>query len=380
MREFVAPGRLFTGRPYLRGVPDDSTRRSVLGTLGAAFGAAGAGCLELPFDAGTDGRSTQFAQRPPLASTAADGAESIYAQVYAAAVDSVVFVESGVGQGSGFVYDSDHVVTNQHVVGGDEAVGIRFSGGRWRTGAVVGRDPYADLAAVRVDDRPAYARPLSLSDASPSVGQEVVVLGYPLGLDASLSRGVVSEVDRSLRLQSGFVVPDAIQTDASINPGNSGGPLLTLGADVAGVITARRGSGVGFGISAALTRRVVAALLRSGQFRHTFLGIRYRELTPRIVAANDLDRTTGLLVVDVVDGGPAEGVLEPSTTTDDEPPVGGDVIVGLDDEAVHTGDDLSSYLALEASPGDRLAITVLRDGERRVVELTIAARPPPGDV
>jgi S1-C subfamily serine protease len=331
---------------------------------------------------GEQSGSTQFEERPPLASTAAEGGSSVYSQVYASAIDSVVLVSAGNGQGSGFVYDEKHVVTNNHVVAGEGDVLVRFSGGRWRQGTVVGADPYADLAVVSVTDRPDYATPLPMASAPPSAGQEVVVLGSPLGLDASLSRGVVSGANRSLSLQSGFVVPNAIQTDATINPGNSGGPLLTLGTEVLGVITARRDSGVGFGISAALTERVVPSLLEDGRFEHTYVGVRYTGLTPRLAAANDLDRTNGILIVDVLDDGPASGVFESSTreTIDGiELPVGGDVLIGIDGAPIHTQNGLATYLALETSPGETVAVSVLRDGERRIVDLTIGTRPAPGE-
>jgi S1-C subfamily serine protease len=355
----------------------------MLGALTAGLAGASAGCTGLTERVfGTESTSTQFETRPPRASAAVDGDESVYAQVYAAAIDSVTLVDTDTGQGSGFVYDGEHVVTNNHVVAGADWIDVRFSGGRWRTATVVGADPYADLAVLAVADRPEYARPLALASEAPSIGQEVVVLGNPLGLGASLSRGVVSGANRSLSLQSGFVVPNAIQTDATINPGNSGGPLLTLQAEVLGVITARQGSGVGFGISAALTERVVPALLQRGRFEHTYVGIRYSELGPQLAAANGLDRTNGVLVVDVLDDAPADGVLEGSTTrTVDgiEVPVGGDVIIGIEGEPIHTQNDLSTYLALEASPGDTRSVSVLRDGRRQVVALPIGTRPTPGE-
>ena len=133
------------------------------------------------------------------------------------------------GAGSGFVADEPgHVITNQHVVGAADRVEARFSRGDWRVADVVGTDAYTDLAVVHVEDRPAYAQPLDLAAENPAPGCPVAALGNPLGLDGSITAGIVSGSNRSMATEAGFAIPDVVQTDAAINPGNSGGPLVAL--------------------------------------------------------------------------------------------------------------------------------------------------------
>jgi len=161
------------------------------------------------------------------------------------------------GAGSGFVYDRTHVVTNQHVVGDATEVDLRFSERDWRRGRVVGTDAYTDLAVVAVEDLPAYATPLELVDESPTPGSPVAALGNPMGLDGSISAGIVSGSFRSIPTGNGFAIPDTVQTDAPINPGNSGGPLVPLDGRVVGVNRARTGDNIEFTVSAEVIRRVV---------------------------------------------------------------------------------------------------------------------------
>jgi len=359
-----------------------STRRDLLRSCGTVIVGGTAGCLGV-FDDGEEGSTSEgvsINSTPPLASDAAEGDESVYAGVYETVIDSVVSIRTEDGQGSGYVFDEEHVVTNHHVVDGAESVQLRFSGHDWTTATVAGSDPYADLAVLSVEARPDHATPLELATESPAVGTEVLVLGTPFGLDSSLSRGVVSGVDRLLPSPSGFSVPNAIQIDASINPGNSGGPMVDLAASVVAVVSAGRGDGIGFGVSAAMVDRVVPSLIRTGSFEHAYLGVRLADVTPRIATANELDRPQGVIVVDVLADTPADGVLQPSderSVDGRDVPVGGDVVVELDDEPVFTEPDLATDLALEAAPGDELAITVIRDGQRRTLQTTLASRPGP---
>ncbi|MFC7044204.1 S1C family serine protease [Halobacteriaceae archaeon GCM10025711] len=227
---------------------------------------------------------------------------------------SVVLVTTGAGQGTGFVFDDGHVVTNAHVVGTAGTAQMRFREGEWRTGEVVGTDAYSDLAAISLPDRPAYAAPLPFIDGDPVVGQEVVVLGNPFGLDGTATTGIVSGVNRSIPSPAGFSIPDAVQTDAAVNPGNSGGPIVSLDDEVIAVINSGGGDNVAFGISAALTRRVVPELVASGEYEHAYMGVSLRDVTPAVATANDLDRPRGVIVEGVVPGGPADGVLRGATT------------------------------------------------------------------
>jgi S1-C subfamily serine protease len=245
---------------------------------------------------------------------------------------------------------------------------------------VVGSDPYSDLATIRVSNRPAYASPLPLIEGEPVVGQEVVVIGNPFGLSGTATAGIVSGINRSIPGPTGYSIPDAIQTDAALNPGNSGGPMVSLDGEVIAVVNSGGGENVGFGISAPLVRRVVPALIEDGEYEHSYMGVTLRTVTPAIAAANDLDEARGVIVVDVFDGGPSDGVLRPSDETafvDGEAvPVGGDVILAMAETDLSTVEDLSSFLALRTSPGEEIDLTVSRDGQRRTVELELGRRPP----
>lgn len=368
-------------------MPRHVTRRRLLSLAGTALTASVAGCSA---DSAPDGTTTDATEpdgenataTTTTTATATDASEpSVYTRVYRETIDSVVLVKTRNSQGSGFVYDDGHVVTNAHVVGDADSVSVRFRGGEWRTGAVVGTDAYSDLAAVAIDDRPEAAAPLALREDTPTVGREVVVIGNPFGLDGTLTSGIVSGVNRAVPSPTGYSIPDGVQTDAAVNPGNSGGPIVSLDGRVVAVINSGGGDNVAFGISAALTRRVVADLIETGSYEHAFMGVSLATVTPRRAAANDLAEPRGILVVDVLSGGPSDGVLRPSDDTavadGQRVPVGGDVIVALDGTAITSTEDLGSYLALNTRPGDTVSVTVLRDGDEQTLGLELGARPEP---
>jgi S1-C subfamily serine protease len=300
------------------------------------------------------------------------------------------------GAGSGFVYDRTHVVTNQHVVGDATEVDLRFSERDWRRGRVVGTDAYTDLAVVAVEDLPAYAIPLELVRVTPVPGTPVAALGNPMGLDGSISSGIVSGSSRSMPTGNGFAIPDTVQTDAPINPGNSGGPLVTSEAlrvsgsenggqrdpraRVVGVNRARTGDNIGFAVSAEVVRRIVPELIETGEVRHSYLRIRTLDVSPTVAEANGLEETGGVLVVDV-SLGPASGALvgceRTSVVRGREVPTGGDVIVAIGGEPVHSHEALMRHLLLETAPGEEVTVELLRDGERLTERVTLAERPSP---
>jgi S1-C subfamily serine protease len=332
----------------------------------------------------TDVESTTYARDVDLGGQTGT---SPYTEVYQATIDSVVliraFSERGISDGSGFFWDERHLVTNQHVVEGGTDVEVQFARGAWTEGEIVETDAYSDLAVVRVEEAavPDYATPLALVSEDPPIGAEVVALGNPLGLGESVSAGIVSGVDRSLPAPNDFVIADTVQTDAAANPGNSGGPLVTLDGDVVGVVTAGRGNDINFAVSAALMNRVVPTLRAGEEYRHPYVGIRLVGVSPSVAAANDLDEVRGVLVAEVVDDGPSEGVLQGSpdsaVTNGRRVPVGGDVIVEMAGRAIPDREALSTFLALETSPGDTVPTTVIRDGERVEVALELGRRPRP---
>lgn len=331
-----------------------------------------------------------------------------YQQVFDRTVDSVVAVQSEAGQGTGFVIDvgtndtganitvanetdglanATYVVTNAHVVGGASDVTIQFSEGEYRTGDVVGQSTYADLAVVRVADAPDNVDALDVAGQDPQRGQAVAALGNPLGLDQSITHGIVSGVNRSLPTQQGFTIPNVVQTDAAISPGNSGGPLVLCDGTVVGVNTAGiaspRAENIGFAVSASVVGEVVPDLVATGEFDYPFLGIATQPVTPPVADANDLSESEGVIVTSVVENGPASGRLQGATDIERVDgtvvPVGGDVILSIEGEEITSGEDLATYLITETEPGETVELTVLRDGERQTVEVTIGERPEPGE-
>ena len=362
------------------------TRRRLVGlALGTATGLGVAGSA-----AANRGRESVARDRSRAIQDETDtDAAGQYAEIYEETIDSVVLVTvSGNGEGiggggsgglgSGFVVD-DFVVTNHHVVRDASEVELQFRDEQWRTAEVVGTDIHSDLAVLSVDDLPDGVDGLSFADERPEIGAEVLALGNPLGLDASISQGIVSGVDRSLPSPTGFSIPAAIQTDAPVNPGNSGGPLVNLEGAVVGVVFAGVGQTIGFAISAALARRVASELAEGNEYEHAYMGVGVQPVTPLVAEANGLEQPRGVLITEVVQDAPADGVLQPvdSTTTVDGSvvPVGGDVIVAIGDREIPNQELLASTLALETSPGDTIAIEIVRDGERETVELTLEPRP-----
>ena len=384
-------------------------RREFLMTVGAATVAGVTGCVGTPTgqsessdtesdqvsneengDAAateTDEETTAVDDSSADATASDDAAidDGRYARVYEEVVDSVVLVQAGGadtggqrGLGTGFVVDS-YVVTNQHITRGEEIVDVQFSQNDWREATLVGEDRYADLAVLEVDDPPAYATSLSFLEEYPPVGTEVVAIGNPLGLEASVTAGIVSGVNRSIQSPTGVTIPDGIQTDAAINPGNSGGPLVTLDGSVAGVITAGGGQNIGFAISAALARRIVPDLIQRGEYDHPYLGVLVLPISPELREANDLPDPTGVYVHEVLEDGPSADVLSGS---EDQTviggvtvPTGGDVLLSLAGEPLETDSDLSSTMALSVAPGETVSAVVRRDDEEETVEITAGVRP-----
>ncbi|MDS0283434.1 S1C family serine protease [Haloarcula onubensis] len=283
------------------------------------------------------------------------------------------------GAGSGFVYDDEHVVTNQHVVGDTDYVELRFHDGEWRTGAVVGTDRYTDLAVVHVSNLPADATPLPVAETNPDPGERVAAIGNPMGLDGTITVGYVSGTNRSNPTGTGFTIPETIQTDAAVNPGNSGGPLLTLDGTVVGVNRAKGGDSIGFAIAPVIVERVVPDLVADGAFRSAYLNVRTIDVSPTVAEANRFEDTGGVLVVDA--GPESSATLRGCNRTvrvrGRDVPVGGDVIVGVAGRTVRSTEELTSYLLTETAPGDSVDLTVRRDGREFTDSVTLGERPTP---
>ena len=362
-----------------------TTRRRLLELGGTAILAALAGCNTAAPRTGTDTPGSATASETPRTETAADAppatetATSPYTRVYRQVSDSVVLVRTDTGQGSGFVARSSYVVTNAHVVDDAATAEIRFSGGRWSRGEIVGTDPHSDLAVIALPGSAPDVEALSFAEEPAVVGQEVVAIGNPFDLDGSVTAGIVSGVDRWIPAPTGSRIPDAIQTDAAVNPGNSGGPLVSLDGRVVAVISSGGGENIAFGISAALARRVVPALVEDGRFEHPYIGVTLLGLTPDLARANGMATPRGVLVTAVDEDGPAAGVVRGGTeirvVDGRRVRVGGDVLLAIDGERIQTTEDLGSYLALQTRPGDTVELTLLRDGTELTVEVELGARP-----
>jgi 2-alkenal reductase len=297
------------------------------------------------------------------------------------------------GEGSGFVYDREgHIITNNHVVASADAVQVTFADDVSLPARVVGTDPDSDLAVIQIDPAGLNLVPLPLGDSEAlRVGQRVIAIGNPFGLQGTMTLGIVSALGRLLPTGGSsatgrYNIPDVIQTDAAINPGNSGGPLLNLAGQVVGVNAAiespvRGNAGVGFAIPASIVRKVVPALIAQGSYQHPWLGISSVALNPALNAAMKLRADQrGVLVVEVLPGSPAERAgVRPSNDTarvqGRDVPAGGDIIISIDDVTVKKFDDLISYLGRKTEVGQTVRLKLLRDVKVIEVELTLAARP-----
>jgi S1-C subfamily serine protease len=322
------------------------------------------------------------------------------AQVYREASPGVVTIRSifggtgGAAEGSGFVLDSDgEIVTNAHVVT-DESSGnrkpakevfIEFPDRNVLDAEIVGFDPFADVALLKVDPKGLTLHPLELGDdAALQVGQPVAAIGSPFGEQQSLSSGIVSATDRSVKSLTQFQIEGAIQTDASINPGNSGGPLLDAGARVLGIneqieTDSGSNSGVGFAVPISAIKRSVAQLRENGSAEYAYIGVSSQALYPQLAAKLGLDTTFGGLLAEVVPGGPAdkaglEGGDKKLRFQAGEYRTGGDVILQVDDHDVVQPDDLARLVASKR-PGEKVTLTILRDGQKKQVEVTLGERP-----
>ena len=294
---------------------------------------------------------------------------------------SVVRGESDGGMGSGFVYsDEGYVITNQHVVQDAERVMITFLDGEAYIGNVIGTDRDLDIAVVKVEPTNTYLQPIKIGDSSKlKVGEKIAAIGNPFGLSGSMTSGIVSQMGRLLPQETGYSIPDVIQTDAAINPGNSGGPLINMKGEVVGINTAIQSatgefSGIGFAVPANTVKKVVPVLIQDGEFKHPWMGISRTDVDPELAEVRGLNSSKGFLVVSVIEGSPAEtagllGVTETRETDGREFALDGDIILSIDGETVRKISDILVHLQREKSVGDEMVLSVNRGGE--ILELTM---------
>ena len=343
-------------------------------------------------------------QQPVQSQNVADAAQSqgVFVSLYKQVNPGVVAIKTVGDQtgslGSGFVYDTEgHIVTNYHVVEGSKQVEVDFTSGFKTYGTVIGTDLDSDLAIVKVDAPVGELHPLSLGDSDAlQVGQTVIAIGNPFGLDSTMTTGIISALGRTLDSMHAtsnggtFTAGDIIQTDAAINPGNSGGPLFNLNGEVIGVNRAIRtvnsttsgeplNSGIGFAVSANIVKRVAPSLIQYGRYDYPYLGISsIDDLSLPAIEALGLKSQTGAYVTSVVKGGPADkaGIRAGDQTTSIQGLMaGGDLITAIDGQPIQTFDDLLRYLINHKAPGDTVTLTILRGDQSVEIAVTLAKRP-----
>ena len=352
--------------------------------VAAAALAVGAGAGAGSYAAfGTNGANTTTVINQPVAAgspTAATKTMSVNG-VYRAARDGVVqitvntsggsdnspFPFGGSGsqqsqaQGSGFVYDSSgDVITNNHVVANATKISVMFSDGSKYSAKLVGADPSTDLAVLKVDAASSKLHPLTVGDSSKlAVGDGVVAIGSPFGLDETVTSGIVSALNRDISSTNNFTISGAIQTDAAINHGNSGGPLLNMSGQVIGVTTqiesdSGGNEGVGFAVPSNTISSVASKLVKGQKVEHPYLGVFVQ--TPQ--------NRSGAEVAQVKTGSPAAAAGLKA----------GDVITAFEGQAIQSPDDLTAAVAGKA-PGDKVAVTYVRNGNTKTTQVTIGTRP-----
>ncbi len=286
------------------------------------------------------------------------------------------------GIGSGFLIDEQgHVLTNAHVVDGSTGTTVTFADGTEQTAEILGIDTSTDLAVLRVPKVPAGTDPVTLGSSSNLVvGQGVVAIGNPYGLERTATTGIVSALKRRIESPSGFDIQNAIQTDAAINQGNSGGPLFDLAGRVIGMnsqIATQNGGNVGLGFAVPIDtiKPIAQSVISGGDAEHAWIGISGRELTPALAEELGLQGRRGVLVAEVTEGGAAKDAgIVAARDADADVLRGADLIIAINGDPVLDMADVSQAVA-SRRVGESITVTVLRDGEEHTVRLVLRDRP-----
>jgi S1-C subfamily serine protease len=377
--------------------------------VSAVLGCAAAVGIVSAFDLGGATTVRTVTQQAPLAPTKASASEEgalTARDIYKRDAPGVVFIRAevvqrtpspfdfgfpeeqrGVATGSGFVIDKDGtILTNAHVVNDATKITVKFANKKSATAQVLGKDESTDLAVLKVDPDGLGLHPLPLgSSRSVQVGDPTIAIGNPFGLERTLTTGVVSAVQRTIRAPDGFQIDHVIQTDAAINPGNSGGPLLDSSGRVIGINsqieTGGSGSGnigIGFAVPIDTAKQIIPQLEKSGRVDRGFLGVETVTIDKSLAALN-LPTDHGVLVQTVTPGGPADkaGIRGGNITAQlggSTIQLGGDIITAVDGKPIRTSQDLAAAITGKKE-GDKVTIEVLREGTRRAIEVTLAQRP-----
>jgi putative serine protease PepD len=334
-----------------------------------AAGLIGAGASALLIDNSSSSSTTTVVRETAVgaasnASTAPLSVANVYRQSAPGVVEITVTTGSSPlggtaqAQGSGFVYDSaGHIVTNDHVVDGATSVSVRLANGARYRATVVGADPSTDLAVIKINAPSSQLHPLTLADSSSLVvGAPVVAIGSPFGLQGTITSGIISSLHREIDAPNNFTIEDAIQTDAAINHGNSGGPLLDLAGHVVGVnaqIKSDSGGneGVGFAVPSNTVRSIISELLQKGSVQHAYLGVSLS--------------ATGSARLDAISPGQAAQKAGLQA---------GDVVTQIDGTDVTSGSQLRGIIDGH-KPGDKIRVTVQRNGSEKTITVTLGTRP-----
>ena len=292
-------------------------------------------------------------------------------------------------QGSGFIYEfSDEIITitNNHVVSEVSDIVVTFSNGNSYPAEVIGSDPYSDIAILSVDAPIEEFHPLEIISSSYlEVGDPVIAIGSPMGLDSTMTTGIVSQIGRTIEesLAGSFPIANIIQTNVAINPGNSGGPLLDYQGDVVGITTAivQDSEGLGFAVPSDTILKEIESLVKTGSYNeHSWLGISGTDMSYTISQIMKVNVTYGWLIAGVSSGSAAQeaglkGGNERQVINNEWTVIGGDIIIAIDGNRIINGDSLMSYLEANTKPGDMIKITIIRDNIQSDVQLKIGTRP-----
>jgi putative serine protease PepD len=370
----------------MKRLPSRSLKIAAAGAAAVVLGAGG-GVAAYEVASGTATqtvvRQVTVTDSQPAANSALS-VSALYDRVHQGVITIKVTTPQGQALGSGFVIDSEgHIVTNDHVVDGASSISVEFSDGSTYDAQLVGTDASTDIGVIKVDAPSSELTPLQLGDSSAvQVGDEVVAIGSPLGLNETVTSGIVSALNRTITSPNNFSINDAIQTDAAINHGNSGGPLLDLQGLVIGInsqIESDSGGndGIGFAVPSNTVQSVVSQLIATGKVQHAYLGVGIATITDAL--SSQLGLPAGVEVTQVTSGGPAAeaGLKAADATTvvgGQEFPTGGDVITAVNGKAVSTSEELQSVIGA-MKPGDSASITYSRDGSEHTVQVTLGTRP-----
>lgn len=290
------------------------------------------------------------------------------------------------GSGSGSIIDTrGHILTNHHVVANAQKLEVTLAdGSKWQA-KLIGSDPDNDLAIIKIDAPREKLKVIPMGDSKNlRIGQKVLAIGNPFGLERTLTTGVISSLGRTIRSDAGYLIEDVIQTDAAINPGNSGGPLLNSEGEIIGInsaiISPSGGSvGIGFAIPVNTAKRVIPELISKGYVSYPYIGATVQSLIPEIAQFLKLKVDRGAMIAEVVKGGPADraglkGGNQRVQVGNMIVIVGGDVVVKVDQQEVKTHDDLIRYIR-EKRPGDTILLKVYRKGDFKEIKVILGERP-----